>query len=80
MIIVTLKLFGIIPLGTFHVPFPIDLPVYHWTVKIWQIQVDITTGPKNVPVPAHSVEAVKVVGGSADPHSAPPPPEVDQWS
>lgn len=79
MITVTLKLFGFIPIGTFHIPLPIDLPVEHYNVHVWQLSIDITTGPRSTPAPAHSVEAVKVIGGPADPHDA-PPPEVDLWS
>lgn len=60
MILVSAVLFGLIPLGTLRMNLGIDLPEFHWRGKLGVISVEVSTGPRNVPVPRHAVEAVQV--------------------
>jgi hypothetical protein len=78
MITLSAKLYGVISLGTLHIKLGIDLPVEHWQGKLGFVSVDITTGPRTVAAPAHSVQAVKVEP-QAVAHTA-PDPAVTNWN
>lgn len=80
MIIISVRIFGI-PLGSWHIKLGFDLPVEDYKTNIGVLQLELTTGPRTTPVPAHAEEMTRAATPNVHEEAAPEVTQsLDTWN